>query len=113
MNWQTSNEENLKNYVVEKSTDARTFSQLTVVNANDNTGINNYTATDMNPANGVNYYRLKQIDEDWNFTYSDIRSVNFGDNFKVFISPNPATNNIKIYTDQILKSVQIMDQEKP
>ena len=109
LNWQTTNEENLKNYVVEKSTNATTFSQLAVVNANDNAGINNYTATDMNPANGVNYYRLKQIDGDGKYTYSDIRSVNFSDNFKVFISPNPATNNIKIYTDQMLMSVQIMD----
>ena len=109
LNWQTTNEENLKNYVVEKSTDPSTFTQLALVNANDNTGINNYTATDMNPENGINYYRLKQIDADGKYTYSVIRSVNFSDNFKIFISPNPATSNIKIYTDQMLMGVQIMD----
>ena len=109
LNWQTANEENLKNYVVEKSTDAGTFSQLAVVNANDNPGTNNYTATDMNPIKSVIYYRLKQIDEYGNFTCSGIRSVNFGDNFKVFISPNPATNNIKIFSGQMLMSVQVID----
>jgi hypothetical protein len=109
LTWQTTNEENLKNYIVEKSIDANVFNQEAVVIAN-NIGINNYTVTDMNPANGVNYYRLKQIDVDGKFTYSGVRSVNFSKNHNAFVSPNPATNFIKIFADQIMQNIQIIDE---
>lgn len=108
LNWQTTNEENLKNYVVEKSTDAISFTQLIVVNANNNTGINNYTATDMNPANGINYYRLKQIDEDGNFTLSNIIKVTFISNGVITFMPNPAKSFITISSPTVVKQIRLL-----
>ena len=37
----------------------------------------NYQFTDAQPMTGVNYYRLKQLDYDGVFEYSDVVSVDF------------------------------------
>lgn len=51
-----------------------------------------YSWVDENPLSGVNYYRLKQIDFDGRFEYSQERAVNFGVTEIMSVYPNPATN---------------------
>ena len=43
-----------------------------------------YQFTDDNPVQGLNFYRLKQVDIDGNFTYSNIVSLNFENTNGVF-----------------------------
>ncbi|MCC6254452.1 MAG: T9SS type A sorting domain-containing protein, partial [Ignavibacteriaceae bacterium] len=48
------------------------------VNGNGtSTEINNYTFTDLNPLEGKSFYRLKQIDFDGTYEYSNIIEVDF------------------------------------
>jgi hypothetical protein len=61
---------------------------------------NEYHFIDENPAAGKNYYRLKQLDYDGTYTFSDIVVVDFGnENVPVVfsVSPNPFTESADIY----------------
>ena len=87
----------VKSFVVEKSVDSKSWSELTVVNAKGNNANGNaYSTTDYAPYNGMNYYRLKQIDQDGTVQYSLIRSVLFETTKSFKIVPNPATNTVTI-----------------
>ena len=55
-----------------------TSTQIAIVNAQDNSNtIVNYQMIDNFPADGINYYRLKMVDNDGTFQYSNIINVNF------------------------------------
>jgi hypothetical protein len=71
LNWVVQNED-LENYVVERSTDALNFSLITTVKA---TVKINYQVTDSMPVSGNNYYRLKITDKKGAFKYSPVKLV--------------------------------------
>lgn len=100
LDWQTSNEDNTSHFDIERSADGINFSSIRNMNAAGNrTFTKNYTYTDNNPINGTNFYRLKMVDVDGDFTYSNIVTVNNDvtqNTFKIF--PNPATNILYIQT---------------
>ncbi len=64
-----------------------------------------------NPALGANFYRLKQIDFDGDFEYSDIIRVWFeqaGDfNFEVF--PNPATEHMNVQFGKTIPANSVVE----
>ena len=72
-----------------------------------------YTFSDLLPfKSGLRYYRLKQIDFNGNYTYSDIRSVNFGTFTDVAIFPNPFVGEINIMNlpeNGVLQNIQILN----
>ncbi len=58
--------------------------------------LNTYQFLHEFPASGINYYRLKQIDYDGSFEYSDVESVQFPVGFhsnrkQLTVSPNPVS----------------------
>ena len=97
LDWTTSQEVNSKSFVIEKSADAKSWTELSVINAKGNNPNGNaYTTTDYTPFTGVNYYRLKQIDQDGTIQYSLIRSVVFEIVNTMRIVPNPASNMVTV-----------------
>ncbi|MEP6513926.1 MAG: T9SS type A sorting domain-containing protein, partial [Parafilimonas sp.] len=46
------------------------------------------------PSQGINYYRLKQVDNNGKYMYSQIRSVNNSGTFDISIYPNPVNDNL-------------------
>jgi hypothetical protein len=99
LRWSTSVEEKSGHFVVERSHDARAWSELGTVAASGNsTGIVNYTYRDAAATKGnIWYYRLKIVDTDGSFEYSGLRSVQFG--VKVargIIYPNPTAGSFFI-----------------
>jgi hypothetical protein len=97
LDWTTSQEVNSKSFIIERSSDAKSWSDLSEINSKGNNPNGNlYTTTDYAPNNGVNYYRLKQIDQDGTVQYSLIRSVVF-EALNVFkIMPNPANTTVTV-----------------
>lgn len=90
LNWNTTNENNVDGFTIEKSNDGRTFSNIGFVAAK-NAAAANYAFNDVLAA-GVNYYRLKITDKDGSFKYSSIVAVNAKQSTKLDIFPNPVVN---------------------
>lgn len=91
VNWATSSETNNNYFSIERSIDGRTFTEIaTQVGAGTETRTQTYVYADKKPLVGRNYYRLKQVDYDGHFSYSEIASVDFLSNGNTVLSPNPA-----------------------
>jgi photosystem II stability/assembly factor-like uncharacterized protein len=88
--WATASERNCAYFEIERSRDAATFEAIGKANANGNTStISNYKAIDNQPFTGVSYYRIKQIDHDGQFSYSNTESAYFRPLHDYFsINPN-------------------------
>ena len=98
LQWQTVKEENTGYFDLEKSGDGKTFQFLQKVSAAGNSSfVNSYTAYDVNPFGGNNYYRLKMVDKDGRFIYSNVARVNFAGSVSVSVSPNPVQNEMNLY----------------
>ncbi|WP_207497241.1 DUF4331 family protein [Aridibaculum aurantiacum] len=110
LRWQVNNEINNEYYHVEQSLDGRSYKQIGRVNAMAGT-TNQYSHLHTNPARDkVNYYRLKQVDKDGRFTYSAIRAIRFSGKNLLTISPNPATDVIRVFASQNNMNIHILDE---
>ncbi len=97
VNWKTTNEFNNNYFVVERSIDGRSFIALgTKKAAGFIVSSADYNFIDGKPNTGINYYRLKQVDVDGKFSYSNIVMVAFGDKKQLKVYPNPITTNVQI-----------------
>lgn len=94
LQWQTENEQNTSHFEIERSVDGKNFMQLSKIASQNIPGAHVYNATDDSPAYGTNYYRIRQVDIDGTYSYSDIRSVKVMNAGKLIIRPNPANNFI-------------------
>jgi hypothetical protein len=87
IDWQTRQEINSNYFDVERSTNGNSFSSIGQINAKGNSQtISNYSISDNTPAAGKNYYRLKEVDNDGHYTFSNVISLDFSipaDRFKV------------------------------
>jgi hypothetical protein len=93
IDWETANENNMKEYSVEKSSDGNHFLNLADINAN-NFAINKYSYTDAFPSNGYNYYRILSTDINGATKYSQVMNVFSGKGFsEIKVFPNPVTGN--------------------
>lgn len=104
--WQTASETNNSGFVVEKSSDGKTFAQIGFVDGAGNSNRpKSYVFSDLNPINGTNYYRLKQIDTDGKFVYTKIITTscenenNPEPSFIVY--PNPTTDILNISAEYL------------
>jgi len=98
LNWKTSAENNLQNYVVEHGLSTSAFDSIGQVAAKGNAiSVSTYDFTHYNAGAGVHYYRLKEVDKDGHFTYSPIVSAKINANGpEINIYPNPASGHIVI-----------------
>lgn len=93
--WSTATELNNDYFVVERSGEDLVWEPIiTTPGAGNSNTLLDYAEKDRNPLEGISYYRLKQVDFDGRFTYSDPVSVFIGsidDNDDVFMYPNPSS----------------------
>jgi cephalosporin-C deacetylase len=91
LTWQTASEINNKGFDIERSNDANRWQTLGFVKGNGNSSqINTYNFTDEGPLS-ISYYRLRQIDFNGDFKYSNVISLNRNAKNEVQIFPNPAS----------------------
>jgi hypothetical protein len=97
LDWKTSEETAFSHFEVEWSSDGRTFATAGIVRAN---AAKTYSFThpftsDMSKETKL-YYRLKMIDADDSYTYSNVVTINNSNFSDIKIYPVPATDHIWI-----------------
>jgi hypothetical protein len=97
--WNATEENGVANYVIEKSTDGRTFTAIGTVKA---TSQKTYSFTDGSSSDNNSYYRLKMVDIDGAFKYSYIVSIKSKLNTNISLSPNPVKNNLMIQHPKVI-----------
>jgi uncharacterized repeat protein (TIGR01451 family) len=105
--WNTVNEINTKQFVIEHSGDGARFNSITNVFAKGK-ATNNYSANVADANNSFIYYRLKIVDNDGSFAYSPIIKIDRRKNAVGFsILTNPVKDFIIINTtDKNLNNTQ-------
>jgi len=102
LEWETENEVNNDYFSVQKSTDGKEFQEIAVeYGAGTTEETQRYSFVDERPYSGVNYYRLKQVDYDGQFAYSEIISVNFDREEIISIAPNPVRETLTISNQEV------------
>ncbi|WP_083852681.1 beta strand repeat-containing protein [Pedobacter arcticus] len=95
--WQATAEVNLSHYIVQRSTNGVDFTDLTIVEANNTTGVFNYAFLDRTANFGTNYYQLISVDTDGKTQKSELRSATLGASVtSVKAYPNPAINQLNV-----------------
>lgn len=105
LQWQTSSEINTKQFELETSSDGIQFTKIATINA-AGSGNNNYSYKDNTLYSSKVYYRLKMVDNNGRFTYSQKIWINSELTAIISIYPNPATDalNINIGSNKLLKT---------
>lgn len=107
--WQTANEIDSVSYEIERSTDGVNFISIGKTNGGNNPdSLQQYLFNDDKPFEGSNYYRLKQVDREGNFSYTNVVKVELdktGAQYVIF--PNPAINKSTIRILAGIKEVTV------
>ena len=102
LHWTTASEINNSHFDIERSYDGRTFEAVGKVAGNGNSQHQidySYTDASVSKVQNTVYYRLKQVDFDGAFEYSDIRVVRFdavGNNMQLVAYPNPMNDQLNV-----------------
>ena len=94
LSWQTGYENNIGNFIIEKSSDGLHFSRAGSIAANGNTSIaTSYGFVDAAPLQGINYYRLSEVDKNGAVKQLGVKTVTMFNKFgRAVLFPNPITN---------------------
>ncbi|MCX6208095.1 MAG: T9SS type A sorting domain-containing protein [Bacteroidetes bacterium] len=97
--WTTANEINVSHFNIQRSLNAKDFTTIGKVKA-ENKVLNNYTFTDDKlPITNeplTLYYRLQSVDNDGRKQYSTVKSLQLKVNSAVSVYPNPAKDLVNI-----------------
>ncbi len=88
LQWKTTEEINSSFIEIYRSNDGKNYSLLTKLPAKNALGGSDYNYLDNTPFTGTNYYKLKFIDKDGKYSFSDVKTANINKAF-VRIFPNP------------------------
>lgn len=93
LQWKVAMQQNLSRFIIERSADGYTFAPIKNITADGwSTLARNYSSVDEQPFRKINFYRLKLVDADDKFSYSNIVAVKIGQDNKLQIFPVPAKN---------------------
>ncbi|MFL5746409.1 MAG: T9SS type A sorting domain-containing protein [Niastella sp.] len=100
LQWQTSSEEGVKQFVIERSTDGKTYKSIGQVAASGNGSLTkNYSFADQSPYMSTsNYYRLNMQDIDGAIKYSKILIIKFDGQLttSMAVFPNPTRDLLQV-----------------
>ena len=111
LEWKSENEINFSRFEIERSNSGNNFLKISTVSAKNIAGTNLYYVTDAAPAAGFNYYRLKQIDLDGKFSYSQTIKLFFKGDRMITIAPNPTHETVYVRDADIGSLIIILDMQ--
>lgn len=99
LNWISASEENAQVYAIERMGGNGNWQEIGRVNAHGNSqALQMYAFTDVQPASGENNYRLRMVDIDQSYRYSEVVSVSIQapvNRFNLFPVPVQTTLNLE------------------
>ena len=96
LTWETASEKNCKNFLIEHSMNDIGLEEIGMTKGHGTTiQPNSYGFVHEKLIKGTHYYRLKQVDDNGNFAYTDIISVHAGSE-GITIIPNPTQGPVTI-----------------
>jgi uncharacterized delta-60 repeat protein len=100
LQWQTTSEEDVKHFVIERSSDGKAYKAIgQVAAAGNSTTKKDYLFADQSPfVPANNYYRLVMVDADGNYKYSKILIVKFD---------GQVTSNMQLFPSYVKDVLQI------
>src|SRR5690606_37654757 len=100
LQWKTEHEYNTSVFILERSTDGRNYHAIASVPAANTDGVHYYDYTDPNInalSSPIVYYRLRQVDIDGQFTYSNIVTLSIDQSKTiVMVYPNPVSHTLNM-----------------
>lgn len=112
--WTTSTEQHSSHFLVERAADGRNFEVIGSMDAMGTRSIpTDYTFPDENPIVGMNYYRLRMVDLDGTFAYSNVVTALFQPKeVRILVVPNPMRDKADLVMSSLhddVLHVRIMD----
>ena len=102
LTWETSEETDNAGFEIQMSTDGRDFIPAGYVDGKGTTEVlHRYQYPVSGLLTGKYYFRLKQLDYDGKFEYSQIRAIQVKNQTAIYaVYPNPTSGDIKLYSPQ-------------
>ncbi|MEO7523480.1 MAG: M1 family aminopeptidase [Ferruginibacter sp.] len=96
LKWTTNNERQTKQYEVEYSSDGINFTTVTTINSNHSDSQSLYQYNYLLGNGAVHYFRLKMVNENDSYTFSQQIKIDKSCNkpFSVHVNPNPVSENM-------------------
>ena len=86
ISWTVANEVNIDHYEVEQSATGKDYAKIVTKNATNNSV---YAATDNAVHTTTNYYRIKAVDKEGKYAYSQVVKVSATEKASIAVAPNP------------------------
>lgn len=98
--WQTSLEKDVELFILQRSLDNMNFQSIGEVAAKGGVNIRaNYFFLDKASYAGTSYYRIKQVNTNGNYYYSEIKEIRLADREDAWIlGPNPGIDHTVLYS---------------
>ena len=111
LRFSTASEINNDYFEVQHSVDGHSWKKIGSLDGAGTTHAQQqYHFVDRYPLTGINYYRLKQVDYDGQFEYSEVLSIQFeaiGENVDIY--PNPAQDVVRLNLPLGTGSIKLLD----
>ena len=97
LDWSTQEEVNFSHFIIERSADGETWTEIGTVEAKGNSEVETaYTYVDGQPLSGTNFYRLTEVNLDNSYVYSQVVVVRMTTLTKITLFPNPARDYVNV-----------------
>lgn len=97
ISWSTAQEVNNDYFEIEYSRDGKNFEFIEKIEGAGNSNVkSDYEYQYKLENSGIYYYRIKQVDFDSKYSYSEIRYIDISNESRISMYPNPAHENLYI-----------------
>ncbi len=109
ISWGTASEKETDRFQVEHSVNGRSFAVAGELPATGSNGSSEqYSFSHAGLQNGMNYYRIKQLDKDGRFSYSQVITLLYRDNLaEIMVAPNPVADQLHIIQPQNKRLIKL------
>lgn len=114
LTWNTTQEANSDFFEIQHSTNGKAWRALDQIRAAGDSKVqNDYSFLHADPNGGDNLYRLKMVDRDKAFSYSQVRQILWDGMTALTVFPNPASDKLEVSAKRsiLIEKLKILDSE--